>query len=50
VLADKGEGVGIVTARIDPARVAEARRMVPSLAHDRRFAGPEPAFRRDAAE
>jgi len=49
VLADKGDGVGIVAARIDPARVAEARRMVPSLAHDRRFAGPEP-LRRDAAE
>jgi predicted amidohydrolase len=50
VLADKGDGVGIVSARIDPARIAEARRMVPSLKHDRRFAGPEPAYRRDAAE
>jgi predicted amidohydrolase len=41
VLADGGEGVGIVSARIDPARVAEARRMVPSLRHDRSFAPPE---------
>jgi len=28
VLADAGEGVGIVTARIDPAAIAKARRMV----------------------
>jgi predicted amidohydrolase len=41
VLADGGEGVGIVSARIDPARVAEVRRMVPSLGHDRGFAPPE---------
>jgi len=41
VLADKGEGIGIVTARIDPARIAEARRMVPSLQHDRDFKPPE---------
>jgi deaminated glutathione amidase len=30
VLADAGEGIGIVTARIDMGRIAEARRMVPS--------------------
>jgi predicted amidohydrolase len=41
VLADGGEGTGIVTARIDPARVAEARRSVPSLTHDRAFTSPE---------
>jgi deaminated glutathione amidase len=41
VLADGGEGTGIVTARIDPARVAEARRSVPSLTHDRDFTPPE---------
>jgi predicted amidohydrolase len=35
VLADAGEGVGIVTAEIDPAKIAEARRMVPALRHDR---------------
>src|SRR5438309_4954342 len=28
-LADGGEEVGIITARIDPARIAEARGMVP---------------------
>ena len=43
VLADAGDGVGIVSARIDPARIAEARRMVPSLGHDRPFARPERA-------
>ena len=37
VLADAGEGVGIVSATIQPARVAEVRRMLPSLSHDRRF-------------
>jgi predicted amidohydrolase len=40
VLADAGEGVGIITAEIDLEKVAEARRMVPSLRHDRRFAPP----------
>ncbi len=35
VLADAGEGVGIITAEIDPAKIAEARRMVPALRHDR---------------
>ena len=50
VLADGGEGVGIISARIDPARIAEARRMVPSLNHDRPFAEPEPAARPLAAE
>jgi len=50
VLADGGEGSGIITAAIDPARVAEARGMVPSLAHDRAFTPPEPAPRPLAAE
>jgi deaminated glutathione amidase len=50
VLADAGEGVGIASARIDPARIAEVRRMVPSLGHDRRFTDPVPAARRAAAE
>src|SRR5258708_28948706 len=31
VLADAGEGVGFVAAEIDPARIEEARRMVPAL-------------------
>ena len=50
VLAEAGEETGIVTARIDPARTAEARRMVPSLQHDRAFTPPEVAPLRRAAE
>jgi predicted amidohydrolase len=50
VLADGGEEVGIVTARIDPGRIAEARRMVPSLTHDRAFTPPALAPRPLAAE
>jgi predicted amidohydrolase len=50
VLADAGEGVGVVIADIDPARVDEARAMVPALRHDRRFAGPAIAGNRRAAE
>ena len=50
VLADGGEETGIVTARIDPARVAEARRSVPSLTHDRAFTPPELVSRPLAAE
>ncbi len=42
VLADGGDEVGIVMAEIDPAKVWEARRMVPSLDHDRPFAAPTP--------
>ncbi|MQP64350.1 carbon-nitrogen hydrolase family protein [Niveispirillum sp. SYP-B3756] len=40
VLADAGEGVGHVIADLDLNKVAEARRMVPSLVHDRSFEGP----------
>ena len=50
VLADGGDGEGIVTARIDPARIAEARRMVPSLQHDRVFTARQPKARALAAE
>ena len=35
VLADAGDQPGIILADIDPARVAEARKMVPSLTHTR---------------
>ncbi len=35
VLADGGEAPGIVTARLDLERVTAARRMIPSLGHDR---------------
>ena len=50
VLADGGEGVGIVTAQIDPAEIAKARGMVPSLQHDRVFTPPALATRPLAAE
>jgi predicted amidohydrolase len=42
VLADGGEETGFITADIDPARIEEARRSVPSLSHDRPFAAPAP--------
>jgi predicted amidohydrolase len=50
VLADCGEEVGFITARIDPAKIAEARRSVPSLQHDREFTPPASASRPLAAE
>jgi predicted amidohydrolase len=37
ILADGGEEVGIVTATIDLDQVAEARRKIPALKHDRTF-------------
>jgi deaminated glutathione amidase len=40
ILAEAEDGSGLITAIIDPARVAEARRAVPSLAHDRPFTPP----------
>jgi deaminated glutathione amidase len=50
VLADGGEAAGIVTARIDPSKIAEARRTVPSLTHDRAFTPPTLAHHSLAAE
>ena len=50
VLADAGDGVGIVSARIEVGRIAEVRRMLPSLRHDRRFTEPELVGRPLAAE
>jgi predicted amidohydrolase len=50
ILADAGEGVGIISARIEAARIAEVRRMVPSLQHDREFTPPELVARPLAAE
>jgi predicted amidohydrolase len=50
VLGDGGEEVGIITVHIDPARIAEARGMVPSLQHDRAFTPPVVAPRPLAAE
>jgi len=35
VLADAGSEPGFVLAQVDPAKVAEARAMIPSLRHDR---------------
>jgi hypothetical protein len=43
VLADGGDAPGHVVAEIDPAKVAEARAMVPSLRHDRVFSPPRRA-------
>jgi predicted amidohydrolase len=40
VLADAGEDVGFIMAEIDPAAVAEARRKIPALTHDRPYAEP----------
>ena len=40
VLADGGEAPGYVIAEIDPARVAEVRRALPSLTHDRAYRKP----------
>jgi predicted amidohydrolase len=46
VLADAGEDVGFITAVVDPAKVAEARGMVPALKHDREFSlPPNPALK-----
>jgi deaminated glutathione amidase len=50
LLAAGGEETGLITARIDPSRIAEIRRMVPSLIHDRPFAKPEPKVHALAAE
>jgi predicted amidohydrolase len=50
VLADGGEQPGIITAKIDPERIAKARGIVPSLQHDRAFTPPEVVHRRLAAE
>ena len=40
VLADGGEEPGIAVAEIDPAEVAKARAIVPSLTHDRAIEPP----------
>ena len=40
VLADGGTEPGVVTAEIDLGLVAETRRRIPSLTHDRPFASP----------
>jgi predicted amidohydrolase len=50
VLADGGENVGWITADVDPAKVQEARQMIPALRHDRSFGKPERAGAERAAE
>ena len=40
VLADGGEDEGVTVAEVVVARVAEVRRMIPSLSHDRQLTGP----------
>ena len=40
VLADGGTEPGVVTAEIDLGHVAETRRRIPSLTHDRAYAAP----------
>lgn len=39
VLADGGDAEGIIVADLDMAKVAEARRRIPALSHDRAFLG-----------
>ena len=43
IVAEAGEEPAILTARIDPAAVAAARRMLPALTHDRPLALPAAA-------
>jgi deaminated glutathione amidase len=50
VLAEASEETGFILAEIDPAKIKEARRMVPSLHNDRPYAAPEPSGGRKAAE
>jgi len=50
ILAEAEDGVGLIVAEIDPAKVGEARRQVPSLAHDRPFLSPTPLKKPLAAE
>lgn len=42
VIADGGESGGFVIAEVDPAKVDEARTMVPALRHDRPLRSPKP--------
>ncbi len=50
VLADAGEDVGFIAAKVDPAKVVEARAMIPALRHDRAFSPPLSADLRAAGE
>lgn len=41
VLADGGDAPGYIIAEIDPAKIDEVRRALPSLTHDRPYQGPD---------
>lgn len=41
VLVDAGQDFGVHLVDLDPANVAQARKKIPSLQHDRDFSGPE---------
>jgi len=41
VIAEAEDGVGLILAEIDPAKVAQARAAIPSLSHDRLYAAPK---------
>ena len=41
ILAEAGVDPGVITAEIEPAKVADARGKIPSLQHGRRFSVPE---------
>jgi len=43
ILAEAADGPGYIMAPIDPTKVEEARRAVPSLDHDRPYAPPRGA-------
>jgi deaminated glutathione amidase len=42
IIADAGESGGVAIAAVDPAKVEEARAMVPALRHDRALGAPKP--------
>ncbi len=52
ILAESQDGPGFILAAIDPAKIAEARRAIPALTHDRPFAAPKRASKpgHEAAE
>jgi len=41
ILAEAGDSPGVIVAELDPAKVIEARGMIPALRHDRSFVAPE---------
>ncbi len=43
VLAEADDEEGFILAEVDPAKVEEARRMIPALQHDCAFTPPDPA-------